>query len=100
PVLSLVSGHMAIEGGVRRAVPGDDRHRGGASGRQGRAHRLVRVDEISVGGRVARVHGADARNDQGSRSMSDAILAHVDLAYRLARWRVRNDGDAEAIVVE
>jgi RNA polymerase sigma-70 factor, ECF subfamily len=31
---------------------------------------------------------------------SDVALTHLDVAYRFARWLVRNDRDAEAVVLE
>ena len=33
-------------------------------------------------------------------SFDDVVLPHLDAAYRLARWRMRNDSDAEDVVQE
>jgi RNA polymerase sigma-70 factor (ECF subfamily) len=43
---------------------------------------------------VNRVTGSlDARE-----TFEDVVLPHLDAAYRLARWLVRNDHDAEDVV--
>jgi len=34
------------------------------------------------------------------RSIGDLVLPHLDQAYRLARWRVQREEDAEAVVLE
>jgi len=37
---------------------------------------------------------------QGRESFDDVVLPHLDAAYRLARWRMRNEHDAEDVVQE
>lgn len=34
------------------------------------------------------------------RSIGDLVLPHLDQAYRLARWRVQREEDAQAVVLE
>ena len=37
---------------------------------------------------------------QGRESFDDVVLPHLDAAYRLARWLMRNEHDAEDVVQE
>src|SRR5262245_62795249 len=36
----------------------------------------------------------------GSESFDEVVLPHLDVAYRLARWLMRNEHDAEDVVQE
>jgi RNA polymerase sigma-70 factor (ECF subfamily) len=41
-----------------------------------------------------------ARHDSARDRFDEVILPHLDAAYRLARWRLRNEHDAEDVVQE
>jgi RNA polymerase sigma-70 factor (ECF subfamily) len=42
----------------------------------------------------------DTRAPAGGTSFDEVVLPHLDAAYRLARWRMRNQQDAEDVVQE
>jgi len=65
-----------------------------------RTARIVRVLSV-VARSLARDTGEVAQpSSAGEGSFDEIVLPHLDVAYRLARWLLRNDHDAEDAVQE
>jgi RNA polymerase sigma factor (sigma-70 family) len=71
----------------------------GKNNAESRAHEEVETDEVLISGGVRNERTAKESFDDGKKQRFETLaLQHLDAAYNLARWLVRNDDDANDIV--
>jgi hypothetical protein len=64
------------------------------------SHAVARNNRTGIGHYVSVINLRQTDRPFASERFEDVVLPHLDAAYRLARWLIRNEHDAEDIVQE